>query len=182
MKRKIAIGFRVFVIAVTMSACSSTPPTGSVFSVQMEPGFDGYYVQTSENKFLPLEKVIRTGFKENVSHKKNQYNFCETYQASEFLKMTKIASSDFRINAVKGDSGRPEGDAYRLYKITNINDSKTDPKVITLCGQKIESKLAKHGATAKIKPKSSLQVGIYYLKDEKWFINDKSRLFEIFTP
>lgn len=176
MKWEVAIIF----LAVVVSACSSTP--GPVFSVQMEPGFDGYYVQTSENKFIPLDKIGRTSFKEKVEHKGVQYKFCEVYSKTEFLKISKIDLSDFRINAVKGDSGRPEGDNYRLFKMTDISDSKITPKEVTLCAQELQSKLAMHGTTSKIKPKAPLTPGLYYIKDEKWFIANKSRYFEVFQP
>jgi hypothetical protein len=180
MKRKIAIGFSVFLIAVLMSACSSTPTPGPVFSVQMEPGFDGYYVQSNKNEFIPLEEILRTSFKENIMRDGAQYKFCETYGIQEFLKITNIENIDYRVNTVKGDSGRKIGNDYRLYKITRFNDSETDPKNVTLCAQEIESKLAVFGTTTKVKPVSPIEEGIFYIKDEKWFVNNKSRFFILF--
>ena len=176
MKREVAIRLTVLFFAIMISACSSPGP---VFSVQMEPGFDGYYVQNSENKFLPLEKIERISFKEKVKLKDVQYKFCEVYSGVEFKKISKIDLADYRMNAIKGDSGRPEGDDYKLYKITVNRDSKGTPKEVSLCALEIKSKLAMHGTTAKIKPKEPLLPGFYYLKDGKWFIVEKSRYFEI---
>ncbi len=167
----------VLFFVIIISACSSTEPP---FSIQMEPGFDGYYVQSNKNEFIPLEEILRTSFKENIMRDGAQYKFCETYGIQEFLKITNIENIDYRVNTVKGDSGRKIGNDYRLYKITRFNDSETDPKNVTLCAQEIESKLAVFGTTTKVKPVSPIEEGIFYIKDEKWFVNNKSRFFILF--
>ena len=163
-----------FFIIVFISACSSA--VKPVFSVMAEPGFDGYYIQNSENVFFPLEKIVRIGFKENVKNKQVTYKFCETYNKIEFLKVTKVKLADYRLNVIKGDGGRSVGNNYSLYKVVEselLNNGLT----IKLCAQEVKSKLAIQGATIKLKPELPLMKGLYYLKDTKWFINDKSRYF-----
>ena len=170
---KLLLAFTVLIL----SACSSAPPPKIVFSILLEPGFDGYYVQNSENKFLPLDVVSRTSFKENVQIKDVKYIFCETYTNTEFLKVTQLNISDYQLNAVKGNSGRDTGDDYRLYKMDKILESKADTETVKICAQAVKSKLAVHGGTIKIKAVEPLSAGLYYLKDKIWFINKKSRLF-----
>jgi len=170
---KLLLAFTVLIL----SACSSAPPPKIVFSILLEPGFDGYYVQNSENKFLPLDVVSRTSFKENVQIKDVKYIFCETYTNTEFLKVTQLNISDYQLNAVKGNSGRDTGGDYRLYKMDRILESKAPTETVKICAKEVKSKLAVHGGTIKLKAVEPLSAGLYYLKDKIWFINKKSRLF-----
>lgn len=176
MKKNMIITAWSFYLVLILSACSSTPPKPA-FSILVEPGFDGYYVQTAENKFLPLDAVSRTSFKENVKIKDLSYSFCETYSNSEFLKISKIKIADYKVNAVKGNSGREVGNDYRLYKLEQIKEPVENPQLVKLCGQEVKSKLAVHGATIKLKAVEPLTEGMYYIKDKIWFINEKSRIF-----
>jgi len=169
--------YKVLVVfsLLMLTACSSAPKI--LFSILLEPGFDGYYVQNAENKFLPLEAVTRTSFKENVQIKELKYKFCETYSNSEFLKVTQIKTSDYQVNAVKGNSGRDVGNEYRLYKMDKITESDAKSEVVKICAQEVSSKLAVYGTTIKVKAVEPLAEGLYYIKDKIWFINKKSRLF-----
>jgi len=168
--KKIAL---IFLMSWGLFSCAETNPP--VFSILAEPGFDGYYIQTKDNTFLPLAEVKRSSFQENISVHGHQYPFCEIYTLDNFKKVTQIKLEDYRVIAVRGDLGRSVANDYKLYQLDKTISA--DHQTVKLCAREMGSQLAKHGATVKIKPLVSVGKGLYYIKDKTWFINSKSRLF-----